>query len=170
MKLTALISAALGFSLATTQAVTTFDFTAPVVGTGTPYDGSSATGTLTYDESLLINGAPNDLFSPDASFTLEVFGQTFTQLDESEFGFFPVISFAPTGELAFTFIASELATTSNPITINAPGIVEFMIDIAPAASGQPSYPATLTATVVPEPSSALLLLGSLGLATLYRRR
>ena len=149
-----------------TGALIQVDFTTSIIGTGTSWDDSLASGSLFYEDTLVPLGNPTDppieLFAPDATLTLEAFGQTFTHEDDMDFPLFPVITFQPEGT-SFTslFIFDNVATSE---------ISSFELSIGPNnVPLNTSGTASAFITVVPEPSVSLLLLGSLSF-TLRRRR
>ncbi len=133
-------------------ALVNFIITGEITGTGTIWDGSSLTGTVTYDDSK-VGSMPTVLQPPDASLTIQALGQTFTQDDDNDslvFGFLTVVpsAFITSGqdELALTFIVSEFGGT-HQVAMAAPETNKLEINLAPTPVGQSSYEVTVDTNV-----------------------
>ena len=127
-----------------------FNITGQVTGTGTSWDGSAITGSVTYDDSQVTGIMPVDIFPPHASITVNVFGQTFTQADDLDnYQLFGVLTIVPTlNQLALTFIVGEGGGV-NPKSIQTPEFSRFELNIDPSDLGQASYVATVSTTIAP---------------------
>lgn len=127
-----------------------FNITGTVTGTGTSWDGSAITGSVSYDDSQVSGIMPVDIFPPHASITVNVFGQTFTQADDLDnYQLFGVLTIVPTAnQLALTFIVGESGGV-NPQSIQAPEFSRLELNIDPSDLGQASYVATVTTTIAP---------------------
>lgn len=128
----------------------TFNITGTVSGTGTSWDGSAITGSVTYEDSLVTGIMPVDIYPPNASITVNAFGQTFTQADDLDnYQLFGVLTIVPTlNQLALTFIVGESGGV-NPKNIQTPEFSRFELNIDPSDLGQASYVATVTTTIAP---------------------
>ncbi len=152
------------------KAITILTFSGTVVNASAAFNGSTFSGSVSYDETQVTPGTFVELFAPQASLSVTIFGQTFTHLNDAEYPSIPVITFSPTNELALSFVVSESPSSPNPTAINASEITEFTIDIAPSPIGQSSYTATLSSVAaIPEPSG-LFLLATGSLLSLRRKR
>ncbi|MDP0489994.1 MAG: PEP-CTERM sorting domain-containing protein [Verrucomicrobiota bacterium JB023] len=160
----------LGLSAASLSAVTTLDLSGTVITDTGAYDGTPISITFEFDETV----TPDiDGFLPNSavSVTFNFQGQSFSETDEIGYldanSPFYAAFFTSQGELAsFSFAAaanqgaldavtgfdSSTFPLDNPITISDQAISGFLVN----------------ATVVPEPSAALLAL--LGFGALARRR
>lgn len=133
-------------------ALVSFEINGQINGTGTVWDGTALTGTVSYEDTA-VGSTPTVILPPNASISVAALGQTFTHdddLDALAFGFLTVVpaAFTTSGqdELALTLIVGEFGG-ANPVAINAKEISKLEINLAPTRVGQSTYSVDVVATV-----------------------
>ena len=139
--------------------------------------GLTGSGTFTYDPAAL-TGANFETISVDQGLTLQlnVFGQTFTELDDRDFdpvgnNSFPALSFNNGQPFNLSFRVLESGFTSNPTDIQLSGVDFFEFNSLLSTNDGGDFETTLLVLAsVPEPaSSTVLTIGAL-MAFCRRRR
>jgi len=152
------------FSATGAQAtIITKTYTAHVVNA--PYSGTTGIGSFTYDDSIL-DGGGNGIASTGNGLTLTftLFGQTFTQSDDTDFPDYPqltIVNFTPT---LLDFQVWEHG--ANPVPINQPGVEAFYTVSVLTAGSTTDFDHDINVDVVPEPATSALF--GIGLAAFFR--
>jgi hypothetical protein len=171
-------------SIGNANALTTNSLTGTVFGGF--YDGIVGTGSFTYDESLISGIGAEEIFAIDGIDALTVdftiFGQTFTEANDIDSPFTPILGFDNGNIVFLDFIVDE---ELGPVLtdIDEPGVLGFDIfDIFAVVGGgfegdvivfEGELPGAggTGVTDVPEPGAlALFGIGLLGLGLTRRRR
>ena len=127
-----------------------------VLGPDNSLLGGTGIGTLTYD-SAQITGRGFESITADQGLTveLELFGQTFTQIDERDYNEngpndFPRISFVDGDPFGVLFRVYESAFVTNPTMIDLFGVEFFEVsELSPLNSG--GFGSAVLVSTVPEP-------------------
>lgn len=151
-----------GKTLPVQAVIVTNDFSA-IVDFG-PFAGEVATGTFSYDDDLIVNG--DEILTPFEGLTLELtfLGQTYTEIDDVEFDFFPVLEFFEGSPIFLDYLVID----GFPTDILNPDIVALSIEDVLFPVGENNFVTSLDVlTSVNEPNSIinLLLLGGLGISS-----
>lgn len=139
------------------------------------FAGATATGTLTYDDTAIVD----DFINAESGLEVEFifFGQTFVESDDIDFPSQPSLLFAEGGIVGFDWVVSELdgATLTD---IDEPGLFEFSMfgvtmDSATGPGGELLISGELFVNEfapVPLPAAFPLFAAGLGLMGVSRRR
>lgn len=164
--------AGLFFSTQVAEAqIVSYSFQAKVVGGD--WDGETGLGVFSYDMSLVPTSGDWFLFPTDVTMVLNLFGQSFTEQDDSAYPGAPVLGFSDGQPTLISWWIEE-----PPTTIDEPGVTGIYIDglLLPPPGGTTSYDYTVQTTVlgtapIPEPSSvAFAAVMGLGLGAFVIRR
>ena len=165
------------------------------------FEGVEGNGSFSYDSTLVSGSGFTDLFldglgGPEFSFTIDIFGQTFTEANDLDFDFFPVLSFLDgvadsfalfvDEEDAFDSLGNFLGDNFTPIDeVGIRGFDVFGFDPYSGGDNLFDFDAFVTVyesdtlpgsggtevTDVPEPGAlALFGIGLIGLGLTRRRR
>jgi hypothetical protein len=156
-------------SISANAAVITENFTSTALGG--VFDGTVATGSFTYDDSLITgSGIENITAAQGLTLQLTVFGQIFTEQDDFEYSSgLPQLDFDNGSASFLNFVVSE---QNGDITdINQVGVSDFgEFTLNPAIGG--GYEGNFTiVSAVPVPAAAWLFgSGLIGLIGIARRK
>lgn len=151
----------LGETLPVQAVIVTNDFTATVEFG--EFAGEVATGTFSYDDDLIVDG--DEILTPFEGLTLELtfLGQTYTEMDDIEFDFFPELVFFEGSPVFLDYLVVD----GFPTDILNPDIVTLSIEDILFPVGENNFETSLDVfTPVNEPNSIinLFLLGGLGIS------
>lgn len=145
--------------------------TEPLFGEVTfgPHLGATASGSFTYDDTLVTGVGSETIRVPELSLTLDFLGQTFDESDDIDFfnvDPYPSLTFEDGTPVAINFLVINGDGVGQEILDPEVTGFSMITDLTPVAGG--GYFGQITTFGVPEPTSALLAtLG--GLACVLRR-
>ena len=128
------------------------------------FTGTMGTGSVTFDLSdLAVTGSTalvgnQSVGAGGFELDFQIFGQDFTENDDVDFPDFPVLSFVD-GQLAsLDLLISEETSRLNPVQIDQAGVTSISFFDTVTMTGPDSFEVPVFInTIIPEPSTALLL-------------
>lgn len=174
---TALAAAVMAWAATPTASAVVVNETFTAYVLNGPYTGTVGAGTFSYDDVFIVTGEEQLSYPDSLRLTLTVFGQTFDETDDIEYGsgVFPSLTFEGGVPAFLDFAIHETAEPPlNPTAIHEPGVTALSIQntrLEPVVGG--GFMTELRVEVIPEPPGGVFAgvtaLG-LGLFAWLRRR
>ena len=132
-----------------------------------PALGETATGSFTYEDGSLTGIGEEILAFPDLTLTFDFVGQTFTEIDDTDFDEFPELTLTDGVPTSLDFFVLDGDGVGQEII--DPRFTEFGIfDLVPDVGG--GFIADITTFLIPEPATAALAMFAIFIGTAIRRR